>query len=264
MDATSNSERPIQFTVDVSTLRKSEAPTRERWIRMLASTPDLDKEGERVHPEGMNLAYHLAAGFFTDEHDIRVRSPDGKLIDVIPAAKIGEPRALPGEKSALTMTERGPVITGVLFVGPLDHQNRPGCRCDGCRADYWWFLLETLERSGAHRRVQASVDGKVLRRTVDAQGNADVWECMVADVALTLTPMNAGTWVELVKSMRAWLTDGSSTRKSARNANSIHAYEDAPGVISESGAIRYLVEQKRLAPELARWAAQKAFARRAA
>jgi hypothetical protein len=171
---------------------------------------------------------------------------------------------MPGEASALSVTASGPLITGILYVGDPAHPD--ACRCDGCRADRWWFMLETLERSGAHRRVQASVDGKVSKRDRQLDGTADVWECWVEDVALTLNAINTHTWVEIVKSMAAWLTADAQIRKAvtAREQVPIHLYESAPGVLTESDALRFLVESQRLDPRRAVGVVHEVFARLAA
>jgi hypothetical protein len=203
----------------------------------------------------MDLRYHLAKGFFTDEHDRHVYD-NGKLQTIIPAAKIGEPTDMVMQEGL------GPIVTGFMYIGDATHPS--GCRCDGCCADRWFFLMETLRRSGSTRRVQCSVDGKVIKRERHEDGTADVWECWVKDIAFTLTPMNTTTWVELLKSLSAVVHVNRdmdlAIRKSAHGIDDLAPYA-GDGSLSFGNAVEYLVKAKGLNNKLAEWTAARIFER---
>lgn len=258
----STNRMAFSFRGNIEPLRKADASSpAERGIRMLASTPIKDRENERVWPwetpngRGMDLSWHLAKGHFTDEHDRRFYEK-GKLVNIIPAFKIGEPRDMVMDRAL-----GGPVVSGILYVGDPTHP--PGHRCDGCAADRWHFLLQTLERSGSRRKVQCSVDGHVAKRTGDAINGFDVWESWVQDIALTLNAMNTTTWVELIKSLSARIGVHSdldlSMRKAAHGLDDLAPYTQG-GSISDRDAVDYLIKARGLDRPLAEWTVDRVFA----
>lgn len=293
-------ERPVHFVMSAGTMQKSLAPGPGRWLHLFASSPAEDIQRERVHPlptdkgRGILYRYHVAKGFFTDEHDQRIRDPKNpdpqtNLLRVIPAARIGEPRDA-------RATEAGLDIWGVLYEGDSSH--RAGCVCHGCRADWWWALAETLERSGSSRRIGASVDGKVIKREPgpDAARNpdgshatnpdgslvgpCDVWECWVGDTALTLMPVNPNTYAEIVKSLSAWRDFDDRMQKAgapqpvatphplftpptAGDTRLVSRYDGGLGEISREAAVRLLVEAQNIPPELAQRTVEAVFSQHA-
>lgn len=153
------------FFVPISSLQKSEdTKDGKRWIQGIASTDDLDLQGEKVIQNGIDTGYFLEHGYFNDDH-----KPG-------PENKVGEP-------TECKVTKAGLWVKGFLYKGKE-------------RADYWWEHLNSLVQSDATRRAGFSIQGKVERRA----GNSIV-KCWLQDVAITASPVNTKTWAEIVKSL---------------------------------------------------------------
>ena len=136
----------------------------KRWIQGIASTDDVDLQGEKVVQSGIDLTYFLEHGYINDDHKSG------------PEHKVGEP-------TEARVTEAGLWIKGFLFKG---HE----------RADHWWEFLNALEQSDANRKVGFSIQGKVVRRR-----GKSIMKCWLQDVAITANPVNTSTWTEIVKAL---------------------------------------------------------------
>lgn len=140
----------------------------KRIIQGIASTEDVDLQDEIVVQSGIDTSYFLKYGYINDDH-----KPG-------PEHKVGEPLEARSTKAGLW-------IKALLYTG------------DGTgdeRCDYWWDMLERLERSGSNRKVGFSIQGKIQRRA----GNS-IMKCWLQDVAITASPVNTHTWAEIVKSL---------------------------------------------------------------
>lgn len=150
-------------------IRKSEPgelKDTKRWIQGIASTDHVDLQDEIVVQSGIDTSYFLKYGYINDDH-----KPG-------PEHKVGEPTEARSTKAGLW-------IKAFLYEG------------DGTeRCDYWWSMLERLERSGSDRKVGFSIQGKIMRR----EGNS-ILKCWLQDVAITASPVNTHTWAEVVKSL---------------------------------------------------------------
>ena len=156
----------------------------KRWIQGIASTDNLDLQGEKVTQKGLDYDYFLKNGYINDDHK------DG------PEHKVGEP-------TEAKVTKDGFWIKGFLYKGKE-------------RADHWWNDLTSLDQSGSKRKVGFSIQGKVQRRngrTID--------KCWIQDVAITAAPVNTNTWAEIVKSLNAdtWTEESEEEEKALGTAN---------------------------------------------
>lgn len=148
---------PCELVKSESTDKKDD----KRWIQGIASTDSKDLQNEKVLQSGIDFSYFLKNGFFNDNHK---------------ETKVGEP-------VECRITEKGLWVKGFLYKGME-------------RADYWWNFLNSLEQSGANRKVGFSIQGKVVRRS----GNS-ITKCWLQHVAITDCPVNTDTWAEIVKSL---------------------------------------------------------------
>lgn len=145
-----------------------EAPelAKKRWIQGIASTEDRDLQDEIVVQNGIDTSYFLKYGYINDDH-----KPG-------PEHKVGEPVEARATKAGLW-------IKAFLYKGGGNE-----------RSDYWWELMQTLERSDAKRKVGFSIQGKVTRRA-----GKSILKCWLQDIAITASPVNTKTWAEIVKSL---------------------------------------------------------------
>jgi hypothetical protein len=156
---------PMAKSVDASGETGSQKDSR-RWIQGIASTDDKDLQDEIVHVSGIDTSYFVKYGYINDDH-----KPG-------PEHKVGEP-------TEARITKAGLWVKGFLYKG------------DGSeRCDYWWNLMQTLERSGAKRKIGFSIEGKILRRA-----GKSILKCWLKDIAITACPVNTKTWAEIVKSL---------------------------------------------------------------
>lgn len=162
----------FNFWVPADAIKSGVDNDGKRWIQGIASTANLDLQGERVTQRGLDFSYFLKNGYINDDHK------EG------PEHKVGEP-------TEAKITKDGFWIKGFLYKGKE-------------RADHWWDHLNSLDQSGSKRKVGFSIQGKVERRngkTID--------KCWIQDVAITAAPVNTHTWAEIVKSLNAdtWSED---------------------------------------------------------
>lgn len=162
-----DTEETFEFFVPAC-LAKSEdiGGAEKRLIQGIASTDDVDLQGETILQNGIDIAYFMKYGYINDDH-----RPG-------PEHKVGEP-------IECRITRAGLWIKALLYKGSGDE-----------RCDYWWDLIQTLERSGSKRKVGFSIEGKVLRRA-----GKSILKCWLKDIAITASPVNTHTWAEIAKSL---------------------------------------------------------------
>lgn len=133
------------------------------FIRGLASTEDIDGQNEIILQRGLDIS-HLkkGLGLFNFDHN-------------------NDPQNIIGQITNADQTEEGLYVEGYLF------KNQP-------QAQSIYNIMSSLKK-GAKRRVQMSIEGKVL----DRKGNK-IAKAKVLNVALTLNPVNTKTYAEFVKS----------------------------------------------------------------
>jgi hypothetical protein len=140
----------------------------KRLIQGIASTEHVDLQGETVVQSGIDTSYFMKYGWINDDHR------QG------PEHKVGEPLECRATKAGLW-------IKALLYKGNGDE-----------RCDYWWNLIQTLERSGSPRKVGFSIEGKIIRRA-----GKSILKCWLKDIAITASPVNTNSWAEIVKSLSA-------------------------------------------------------------
>lgn len=151
-------------------LNKSEAVEGEDAPRRfwgIASTADLDLQGEVVDTKGLDIDYFKNYGFFNDDH-----KPG-------PENKIGRP-------TKVEIRPEGLYVEGELFK---NHQ----------KADAYWELMNSLDKSGVEdRKIGLSIEGKVKRRN-----GKNVMAAWLKDIAITCSPVNTSCFVEVMKAIAA-------------------------------------------------------------
>lgn len=247
----------LRWYMTIEPIRRAIAEDGQRWVRMLATTKDSetvpDLDNQRTRQSGVNIEYHVSEGFFTDDHDELVRDGAGMpLLNqhgepiVIPKARVGEPRAA-------ALTDEGWEVVGVWYQGS---PNDPPLS-SGSRADYWWNLMETMERSGSNRRVGCSVDGSAMVSKAP-DGCEDIIECYIQNIAVTLSPKRPNTYVEIIKSVHAASLLGADARFLDNPLIAARQYEMEPGFMSPDGAVAFLKSFYGLPEEQARLCAANA------
>lgn len=136
----------------------------KRWIQGIASTADVDLQGEIVEQDGIDFSYFLKYGYFNDDHK---SGPDNKI----------------GEPTEAKITKKGLWVKGFLYKNSE-------------AATKYWNLMLDQEASESRRRVGFSIQGKTISRS-----GARIKKCWIQDVAVTTAPVNSCTWAEIVKSL---------------------------------------------------------------
>lgn len=160
----------------------------QRIVQGIASTEDIDAQGESVLQQGIDLTPLLKDGFINADHKTGFDNIIGEPIEAkITHAEGGKP---------------------VMFLKALIYEGVP-------QADAAWNLLNSLEKGRAdgatNRRLGWSVEGAVLER----RGNL-IAKSVVRHVALTHQPVAYGTFAALAKSMvKAQSVAASSTATDA-------------------------------------------------
>lgn len=149
-----------------------------RKIQGVASTPDMDLQGERIHQHGIDFNYFLKHGYFNNDH-----KPG-------PENKVGEPT-------------HASLRNGNFWVEGFLYNDHP-------ISDHYWNLMRVQERTPqARRKVGFSVQGKIKRRM-----GKEIMHCWVQDVAITTAPINTKTWAQIAKSLAAdeWVDEDEMDR----------------------------------------------------
>lgn len=136
-----------------------------RSISGVASTENPDIEDEIVVQKGIDYSYFLNHGFFNDDHKKGI------------AFKVGEP-------TSASINSDGFSVGGFLYKG------KPAAE------DIWNHLMVIKANPNSNRKVGFSVQGKVLRKA----GNR-ILKSWVQDVAVTASPINPYTYVDIIKSL---------------------------------------------------------------
>ncbi len=179
-----------------------------RWIEGIASDEGRDLQGEIVVQKGLDLDYFAKRGFFNWDHQDVVVARGAGGEEKICIGKIGEP-------TDVRLTPQGLYVKGFLY-----HQTP--------LADAVWDLANSLEASGAKRRLGFSIQGKTIAR--DGAAIARAW---IQDVAITPAPVNPRTYLDVAKSL--------GTTPAAFGKALATGYEtgaDAPVEEGEGGALR--------------------------
>lgn len=138
------------------------------WIvEGVASTGDTDLQDDTLVSEGLDYSYFLNKGFLKWEHE-------------------KNPKNFIGEPLEAQIRKDGFYIKGRLYAhSPLAQEAVQA--------------IETLEKSNAQRRVGFSIEGNVVKR--DPRNPKKILKAVIRNVALTMQPVNTGTWASLVKSL---------------------------------------------------------------
>jgi len=163
-------------------LKSAEGSTGRRIVQGVASTPAQDLQEEEVVQKGLDLRYFLKYGYYNDDHKPGPENKVGQPTEGV----IKNVRDVDG-KTVLGLWTRG-------FIWPKGaHQG----------ADHIWELAKALEAAQSDRRMGFSIQGKILRRE-----RKRIIKAWIQDIAITASPVNTKTWMEVVEEMRKsqWAT----------------------------------------------------------
>lgn len=132
-----------------------------------ASSADRDSDGEILEPTGFVLDKFVKSGFFNWNHK---SSTD-------PSAIIGEPTDVK-------------VINNKLYLEGFLYPNSK-------KAIEVYELGEVLENNSPNRRLGFSIEGRALER--DPSNPKRITKALITGCAITPTPKNPSTWMELMK-----------------------------------------------------------------
>ena len=160
--------------VPVELIKSENKEGEEEWrIKGIASTGDVDLQGEEVFQDGLDLSVLKAGkGLFNNDH---MAGPENILGEIENADLVDY-----DGKKALS-------VEGYLFK----HQDR---------AKAYYNIMKSVKK-GRAPRVHFSIEGKVVER--DMAHTSRIKKARVTKVALTLDPVNTNTFANLVKSLNA-------------------------------------------------------------
>ena len=179
-----NSFDCFQFGLDLDidfekSSKQKDFSKEERYKNMtfsgLASDKTEDAEDEVLDPNGFIYDRFLKSGLFNLDH-LPTRSPINKS-----RFWIGEPL-------------EAKVRDGKFFVKGKLWENSPEARA------FWDKAIE-MKESGSTRKPGMSVEGKALAR--DPKNPKRVTKALITNIALTFTPVNPSTYVDITKSMKS-------------------------------------------------------------
>jgi len=141
--------------------------SKEMRIKGIASTVKKDSDKEVLIPKGFDLNFFKSSGFLNWNH------LSGK-----------DPSAIIGEPTDAKITENNELyIEGILYP-------------ESAKAKEVWSLAKSLEGS-LSRNLGFSIEGKVIER--DPNDKNKITKAMITGCAITPSPKNPGTLLEIVK-----------------------------------------------------------------
>ena len=153
-----------EFDLDIDIDKAGEAEKSGRGrIRGIASSENIDADGEVILQDGLDWTWFKAHGFFTLEHPLSAMNV------------IGEPTEL--NKTDIEGVPATEVIGELYLTDPI--------------ALSVWRKAVAIRKSGGKRRLGMSIEGRVLQR----DGNV-VKRAEVRSVAISPQPRNEDSWFE--------------------------------------------------------------------
>jgi len=170
----------VYFSLPI-TKAKVALPSDEKalcWIEGIASTEDVDLQNEVVLQGGIDTRYFLKHGYFNNDHKPGFEN------------KVGEPT----EAKIITKEDGG---LGLHVKGFLYRNHKVA---DSIRE----LAMAQESTPGSRRTVGFSIQGKVLKRD-----GKKIVRCWLQDVAVTPSPINPNTFLDIVKSFDScgWTCD---------------------------------------------------------
>lgn len=134
-----------------------------------ASDNSKDQEGEVLEPSGFDFSYLLTKGFMNLDHLSK---------------RTGNPKFIIGEPIEAQVKDNKFYVKGKLYK-------------DSQLARDFWDTIKTLKSSGSSRKPGMSIEGSAIER--DPLNPKRITKACIRNVALTLSPVNANSWVDIVK-----------------------------------------------------------------
>lgn len=135
-------------------------------IKGIASTTDMDTDSEVLEPTGFILDRLTKSGYFNYDHRSREN----------PMFIVGEP-------------DKAEIRNGQLYV--------EGNLYDTPLAKDIWEFANVLKKSGSTRNLGFSIEGKAMER--DPFNNKRITKALLTGIAITPSPKNANTLMDVVK-----------------------------------------------------------------
>ena len=159
----------FKYWIPLSSINKSKDSAGNVVMKVggIASTVRRDTDGESLDPAGFDTTYLQNNGILNYNHN---KSPD---------AVIGEPTKVEKRKEGL-------YVECILYP-------------DSALAKSVYELGEVLEKNSKTRRLGYSIEGKALTR--DPFDQSKVTKAMITNLALTMSPKNPDSKVNLIKGM---------------------------------------------------------------
>lgn len=194
----------FRFWVPLDTIEKAtDEKTGKVVMRLggIASTGRKDTDGEDLDPEGFDISYLKERGIVNWNHN---KSPE----------------AIIGEPTKAEITKKGLHIECELYP-------------DSELANKVYQLATTLKKNSTKRRLGYSIEGKATLR--DPLNPQSVKKAMITNVALTISPKNADSLVDIIKGdFHEW----SDEELSKSNINPLEDFD----MSANGGNTKYLVD----------------------
>lgn len=157
----------FRFWVPLDTINKSTDKEGRTIMKVggIASTKTKDMDGESLDPEGFDISYLKNKGIVNWNHN-------------------KSPNAIIGEPTKANITKAGLHVECELYP-------------DNPLANQVYELAETLEKNSKTRRLGFSIEGKATER--DELDPTKVTKAMVTNIALTISPKNPDSIVNIIK-----------------------------------------------------------------
>jgi hypothetical protein len=167
-------EQKFSFWLPVNINKATDPNTGLEIMRLggIASTKDVDTDGESLDPKGFDIQPLLETGTVNWHHQAK-----------------GQPATIIGEPSKAEIRKDGLYIETDLY---------PSSKV----ANDVWQLAQTMEKDSKTRRLGYSIEGKVLERKSNNKKSPDykiIKKAAITGVAITHMPKNPKTFANIIK-----------------------------------------------------------------
>ena len=164
----------------------------------IASTPDMDSDGEFLDPNGMDLEFFNRYGFVNWQHQTKTN----------PDSIVGEPTMSKIFKKGEELPDGTTAEKDCLWVEAELYEDQD-------TAKKVVKLAETLKKSNSNRRLGFSVEGKVLKK--DPNNEKRITHSRITGLAITPTPKNSYSFADLIQ--KGITEEGTEYNEDDREAN---------------------------------------------
>ena len=184
-------DKPFNFFIPEVEIEKATNQGGREIMRLkgIAATNALDVDNQILDPQGFDLSYFLNSGFINYNHQSK-----------------NDPDAIIGEPTKAEITPNNELYLEAELYADSDVAKKV------------WNLAKVLQNNSSKRKLGWSIEG--ITRKMNPIDKRKVMKAMITNVAITPSPKNSTTWVDLLTKGFSYTDEGTAfEEQSQRQGN---------------------------------------------